>query len=123
MIRFYCFVMLSIFSVSGAGARTCSDDRNQSGSCFIQYNGVERGRCEVCREGKSCFMALDGRERELCEAYAGGKSCFMATNNSVDRGWCEHLKEGKSCFMALNGEERERCERGHTPRSHAYWVD
>lgn len=122
MIRFFCLLALAISFGNPAFARTCSEDRNQSGSCFIQYDGPARGRCQVCRENKSCFIALDGRDRELCQAYVEGRSCFIATNNSTDRGWCEHLKEGKSCFMALDGAEREKCENGRIPHSHAYWI-
>ena len=104
--------------------RVCSDYADGSTrSCFIEFDGRERGLCEVCRENKSCFMALDGRDRELCEAYKGGRSCFMATNNEYDRSWCEFLKESKSCFMAHNdARERERCERGRYPRLHTFWL-
>jgi hypothetical protein len=101
---------------------TCSDMKNSSQSCFMEYNGIMEKRCEVCREGKSCFMALDGVEEKMCEAYVENKSCFMALDDA-DRGWCEVLKEGKSCFMALDGEQRNLCEQGMFPVAHVFWAN
>ena len=34
---------------------------------LMALDGVDRGWCEVLKEGKSCFMALDGAERDACE--------------------------------------------------------
>ncbi|MBX2996462.1 MAG: hypothetical protein KF681_16695 [Bdellovibrionaceae bacterium] len=96
------------------------EHRGSTRSCFMDFNGEERGVCEYCTEGKSCFMAFNGDARNFCEAYGENKSCFMAFNGE-DRGWCEVLKEGKSCFMALNGAAREACERGLIPRRHLFW--
>lgn len=35
---------------------------------------------DVCTGKRSCFMAFDGPDRGFCEAYVEGKSCFMALN-------------------------------------------
>ena len=102
--------------------RTCNYYRGSTQSCLIEFNGMERSLCQVCREDKSCFMAFDGRERNFCQAYHEGKSCFMAMDNERDRGWCEVLREGKSCFMALNGRDREECEAGYSSRDHEFWM-
>ncbi len=99
---------------------SCRDLAGSNRSCFLEFDGPMRGRCEVCREGQSCFLALNGRDRDLCQAYVEDKSCFLALNGT-DRAWCEVLKEGKSCFFAFNGSEREDCERGYSPWSHEFW--
>jgi hypothetical protein len=121
---------------------TCSQFRNSSTSCFMDYDGAMRGYCEVCREGASCFMALDGTERAACEAYREDNSCFMALDgteraaceayrednscfmafNGSDRGWCKVLKESASCDQALSGVDRENCERGFFPLRHREWL-
>lgn len=76
---------------------------------------------EICDKKRSCFMAFDGRDRGFCQAYVEGKSCFMSFNDSVDRGWCQHLLEGKSCMMSLDGEARQDCETNRVPREHRRW--
>lgn len=80
-------------------------------------------RPDICGGGRSCFMTFDGSDRGFCEAYVEGKSCFMAFNDANDRGWCQHLREGKSCFMALNGQARTDCEAGRVPRAHRHWLN
>ncbi|MFG1479232.1 hypothetical protein V5F53_11305 [Xanthobacter sp. V4C-4] len=79
-------------------------------------------RPEICNRSKSCFMTFNGPDRGFCEAYVEGKSCFMAFKDAVDIGWCQTIREGKSCFMALNGQERAQCEAGRIPREHRYWL-
>lgn len=95
--------------------------RNSNRSCFMDFDGEQRGVCEACTENKSCFMAFNGINQKLCEAYKENKSCFMAFDGE-DRGWCEVIKEGKSCFMALNGRARDLCEQGRVPRHHRFWL-
>lgn len=77
---------------------------------------------EICSKKKSCFMAFDGPDRGFCQAYVEGKSCFMSFNDASDRGWCQHLREGKSCMMALDGDARRACEAGRIPREHRHWM-
>lgn len=77
---------------------------------------------EICAKKKSCFMTFDGPDRGFCQAYVEGKSCFMAFNDASDRGWCQHLREGKSCMMALDGDARRDCEAGRVPREHRRWM-
>ena len=102
----------------------CSFYRQGTRSCSIEFDGLERQRCEVCREGKSCFRATErGRERQLCEAYRENKSCFLALDSGIDRDWCEHLKENKSCFFALDGSDRTDCENGRVPIDHWFWLN
>ncbi len=100
---------------------TCSQFRNSSNSCFMDYDGSIRGYCEVCREGASCFMGLEGTEQAACEAYREDESCFMAFDGS-DRGWCKVLKESASCDQALEGIDRDNCERGFFPLRHREWI-
>jgi hypothetical protein len=116
-----CLFFVSLSFSANANDGTCSAMKKSDKCCFSQYDGIERNRCESCRERKSCFIALDGIERSLCEAYLENKSCFSALNGT-DRGWCEVLKERKSCFFALNGEDRKRCEKGEFPQSHIFWA-
>lgn len=78
---------------------------------------------DVCTGKRSCFMTFDGRDRGFCEAYVEHKSCFMSFNDSTDRGWCQHLREGQSCFMALNGQARTDCDAGRVPREHRHWLN
>lgn len=77
---------------------------------------------EICAKKKSCFMTFDGPDRGFCQAYVEGKSCFMSFNDAIDRGWCQHLREGKSCMMALDGDARRDCEAGRVPREHRRWM-
>ncbi len=77
---------------------------------------------EICAQKRSCFMVFDGPERGFCQAYIEGRSCFMSFNDKVDRGWCQYLLEGRSCFMSLDGAERTKCEAGKIPKEHRHWL-
>lgn len=80
-------------------------------------------RPAICSGGKSCFMTFDGRDRGFCQAYVEGKSCFMSFSDALDIGWCQNIRERKSCFMALNGQARTDCEAGRIPREHRHWLN
>lgn len=81
-----------------------------------------QGVPDVCSGQRSCFMAFDGRDRGFCQAYVERQSCFMAFNDPIDRGWCEHLRDGKSCLMALSGSAQADCNAGRIPREHRHWL-
>lgn len=78
---------------------------------------------EICSGRKSCFMTFNGPERGFCQAYVEGKSCFMSMSDRTDVGWCQNIREGKSCFMALDGQARTDCEAGRIPREHRHWLN
>ncbi|MEM7023040.1 MAG: hypothetical protein AAF637_10660 [Pseudomonadota bacterium] len=86
-------------------------------------NGTSAQRLpEICTGKQSCFMTFDGPERGFCQAYVEGKSCFMSMEGPVNIGWCQYLLEGKSCFMALDGKARKECEAGRIPKEHRHWL-
>ncbi len=76
---------------------------------------------EICRSKKSCFITFNGPDRGFCQAYVEKRSCFMSFNDAENRGWCQYVREDKSCFMALNGQARADCEAGRIPREHRRW--
>lgn len=86
-------------------------------------NSYAQPQPDVCKGRQSCFMAFDGRDRGFCEAYVEHKSCFMSFRDRTDEGWCQHLREGKSCFMALNFQARTDCEAGRIPPEHSRWLN
>src|SRR5438128_574056 len=97
------FLLVGLFLSLSANAQgffrvadTCNSMRAPKTSCFMDYNGPMRGKCQVCVEHESCFMSLNGPDQGLCQAYRENASCFMALNGT-DRAWCEVLKEGKAC--------------------------
>ncbi|MGV2981670.1 hypothetical protein ACERNI_15890 [Camelimonas sp. ID_303_24] len=101
-------LLLVAYSMAPPGATTASAQMMPAASA-------------ICSGKQSCFMAFNGRDRGFCQAYVEGKSCFMSFSDRTDIGWCQHMREGKSCFMALDGAARADCSAGRYPPDHRRW--